>query len=375
MCPRCFFISALLATSACGANTQTTPRAQGTETPAPRTSFESGQPADARELARFEQAAAYSKENRGLSTLILRDGKIIFESYYNGHAVDKPQALASGTKSFCGLLAAAAVQDGLISYDELVSDTIEEWKNDPRKSKITVRQLLSLTSGIQGGRLGRVPTYSEAVEAPAIEEPGVRFLYGPNSFQVFGELMRRKLMTFREDPVTYLRRRVLTPIQMEISQWRIGADGFNTLSSGVSITSREWAKFGELIRNHGYWNGQEIIATETLAECFKGSKANPAYGLSFWLNLPYGEGPTPELAKYIRRKQGEVAISPHAPRDLIMAAGAGKERLYIIPSLKLVIVHQAQSITFKDDVFLSLVLGSAPQSDAASDVPRTLETP
>lgn len=362
MCPQGIGIVLLLAASLQGENAQATPN--GSVPALARTAWEMGAPADDQERARFEKAAEYSRENRGLSTLIVRDGKIIFEAYYNGHAVDKPHALTSGTKSFCGVIAAAAVQDGLLAFDEFVSDTIEEWKEDPRKSKITVRQLLHLTSGIQGGRLGGVPTYAEAIEAPAVEEAGVRFLYGPNSFQIFGELMRRKLVTYHEDPVAYLRRRVLAPMGMDATRWRTGTDGFATLSSGAALTSRDWAKLGELLRNRGRWQGQEVVDADPLAECFNGSEVNPAYGLTFWLNLPYGEGPTADLAKYLRRKRGEVAISPHAPRDLVMAAGAGKERLYVIPSLRLVIVHQAQSITFKDDIFLGMIFGSGLPTDS-----------
>ena len=71
--------------------------------------------------------------------LIQREGKVIFERYDNGWAADRFHPLASGTKSFTGVMAMMAVQDGLLTLDEFVADTLTEWKSDPRKSKITVR--------------------------------------------------------------------------------------------------------------------------------------------------------------------------------------------------------------------------------------------
>jgi CubicO group peptidase (beta-lactamase class C family) len=67
--------------------------------------------------------------------------------------------LASGTKSFAGVLAAAAQEDKILKLDERVSETITEWKSDKEKSKITIRQLLTLTSGLDTGQNGRPPNY------------------------------------------------------------------------------------------------------------------------------------------------------------------------------------------------------------------------
>lgn len=88
-------------------------------------------------------AADYSAEQNGYSFLVMHDGEILFERYDQGWTPDTPYRLASGTKSFSGVMLAAAVQDGLLSVDEPVSKTIAEWKADPRLSRITIRELLS----------------------------------------------------------------------------------------------------------------------------------------------------------------------------------------------------------------------------------------
>src|SRR5438067_387502 len=108
------------------------------------------------EQQRFELAAEDSKSARGVSVLVLKGDRVVFEDYQNGHAADEPWMLASGTKSFTGVMLATAIEDKLVSgFDEKVSDTITEWKTDARKSKITLRQLLSLTSGLDAGQIGR----------------------------------------------------------------------------------------------------------------------------------------------------------------------------------------------------------------------------
>src|SRR5882762_3344266 len=96
------------------------------------------------------RAAKYSESRRGASMLVLQNGRTIFEHYANGGSAGGRWPIFSGTKSFWGIAALAAVHDGLFRLDDLVSDTIPEWKSDPRKSRITIRQLLDQTDGIEG---------------------------------------------------------------------------------------------------------------------------------------------------------------------------------------------------------------------------------
>src|SRR5439155_7611555 len=97
----------------------------------------------------MKAAADYSKSQTGQTMVVMFDGKVIFEQYDNGGAIEQPHRLASGAKCFTGSGAIAAVQDGLIKLDNPASENIPEWKNDPQKSTITYRQLLSMTSGLR----------------------------------------------------------------------------------------------------------------------------------------------------------------------------------------------------------------------------------
>jgi CubicO group peptidase (beta-lactamase class C family) len=127
---------------------------------------------------------------------------------------------------------------------------------------ITLRQLLSLTSGIDADHGG----------------PGTRYRYGPAPYQVFGEVVRRKLRAEgiggeKPDPVEdYLKPRILDPIGATPEFWRY-TDGDAHLPSGSRFTAHEWIKYGEFIRLAGRWGEDRIIPGGILAECFTGSSA------------------------------------------------------------------------------------------------------
>ena len=284
-----------------------------------------GQSPDVKNL---RAAADYLASRNGHAMLVYHKNELIFEEYFNGHSEDKPHRLASGTKSFSGVMAAAAVDDKLLTWDEPVADTITEWKDDPRLSRITVRQLLGLTSGMDAGRVGKVPGYVEAISSHAKREPGSTFQYGPAPFQVFGELMKRKLDD--KHPLEYLEERIFEPIGLNYAFWRKGKDGNPHLPSGAALTAKEWAKFGLLVLD----GGRDVISKNNLSQCFKGSKAMRSYGITFWL----GDG-------------------TRLPKGVISAAGAGKQKLYIFPERDLLVVQFAESINFKENEFWNILLG------------------
>jgi CubicO group peptidase (beta-lactamase class C family) len=292
------------------------------------------QPAGAADPA-CRAALAFSAERRGAAVLALKDGKPVCEGYAASGGPETPMEIWSGTKSFSGLMLAAAVQDGLIaSLDEPVATTLPEWRDDPAKARVTLRQLLSLTSGVRS-TVGQVPTYADAIRIPLSTPPGEAFSYGPGPYQVFGEVMRRKLVAAGQpgDPYLYLKRRILDPIGLTPGAWRHMPNGDALLPQGAVLTAREWAKFGELVRAGGVWKGKPLVDRATFAELFKPAPANPAYGVTFWL-------PNPGVAA--GGAGTDLGGAPDIPRDLVLAAGAGNQRLYIIPSRRLVVARLAE---------------------------------
>src|SRR3954471_3424914 len=95
-------------------------------------------------------AARYSEGKHGTSLLVTQNGRTVFERYANGGQADGGWPIFSGTKSFWGIAALVAAGQGLFQLDDLVCDTITEWKGDPQRSQITIRELLNFTDGIEG---------------------------------------------------------------------------------------------------------------------------------------------------------------------------------------------------------------------------------
>ncbi|WP_428630074.1 serine hydrolase domain-containing protein [Sphingopyxis sp.] len=302
-------------------------------------------------------AIAYSDANKGVAVLVLDKGKPVCRSA----DTDKPHELWSGTKSLVGLMAAAAVQDKLLTLDERAADTLTEWQRDPQKSAITIRQLLSMTSG-QASAIGRPLGYAESTKLPLTAAPGATFQYGPAPMQIFGEILRRKLEAAGQDanPGRYAERRILTPAGIKVDEWRNGADGLPLMPQGMVLAADEWAKLGEFVRAGGKVSGKQIVDPEAFAQLFEGSKANAAYGLTWWL-------PRPTTARdMVTRSTDITEKAADLPADMVVAAGAGDQRLYVIPSRRLTIVRQAKldlvalsagaRSTWSDAHFLSLLL-------------------
>jgi CubicO group peptidase (beta-lactamase class C family) len=296
--------------------------------------------------------------------LVTQNGRTIFEHYANGGSASGRWPIFSGTKSFWGIAALAAIHDGLFKLDDPVSDTIAEWKSNPRKSRITIRQLLNQTDGIEGAsRLQRASIRdrnTRAIRLPAVAEPSAAFIYGPSHLQVFSELLRRKLKG--RSTIAFVEGRVLGRLGLGHLNYKKDSLGNPLPATGFELTAREWARLGELVLGDGNYHGRQIVPASLLREAFVGSRANPSYGLTFWLNQQAPGGREEDEERMLdlpwqSAQWADVCICKDAPPDMVVALGSGHQRLFIIPSLKAVIVRQGSGGKFSDAHFLRLVLG------------------
>ncbi|HWA15381.1 MAG TPA: serine hydrolase [Gemmatimonadales bacterium] len=289
-------------------------------------------------------AAQYSAAHAGDAVLVYRNDSLIFEQYQNGWKADQSHSLASGTKAFACVLVALAQRDGLIRLETQIAQSQPTITPiDPRSplAGVTVRQLLNLTSGLstdQNGQLIRVAA------------PGQRFAYGGVSFLVFNQLLASKLPD--GDVVGYLTRRVFRPLGMTSVVMEPG-----NLASGAAMTARDWGKFGVLLLQRGEWQGRQLIPAAALAECGKGSDANPYYGMGLWLNPAEPTRPAPSGVQRAGASD-RIVSAPDLPHDLLLAAGSGGQRLYILPTQGLVVVRLGHNTgpDYRDEEFLRLLM-------------------
>jgi CubicO group peptidase (beta-lactamase class C family) len=310
------------------------------------------------------RAANYSDRSRGFSVLVMQNGKTVFEHYANGGGADMRCKIFSGTKSFWGIAALCAVRDGLIKLDDRVADTIGEWKSDPRKTQITIRQLLNQTDGIEPAPHLHSESIRDrnavAIQLPLVAAPGSAFAYGPSHLQIFNEVLRRKLNG--RSTISYISENVLSPLGLTSLEFKRDGRGNPLPASGFELTAREWARFGELVLGRGNYSGKQIVPSSLLAQALTGSGANPSYGLTVWLNRQAPSAREIDYEKELdlkwqRARWGGVCICRAAPPDMVVALGSNYQRLFIIPSMNTVIVRQGWSAKFSDALFLRLILG------------------
>jgi CubicO group peptidase (beta-lactamase class C family) len=305
-------------------------------------------------------AAKYSAEHRGNSFLAIQNGKTLREEYPGRGDADSPQRIYSGTKAFWNLAALAAAEDGILNFDERVADTIVSWRKDPRKSRVTIRQLLDFSCGLAPGFSLQVNEYGDrdqaALRLPMVAEPGEAFIYGPSALQVFHRVLKEKLN--KESPTHYLERRVLRRLRLGPQRYLDDRAGNPLLAAGFTLTARQWARLGQLVLD----KGKPVVRLESLAQCWRGSLANRAFSLGWWNNRAAPSGREFDFEdmlnpKWSRQNWHDACLSRAAPRDLVACIGSRYQRLYVIPSLDLVVVRQGAGGRFSDARFLRLLLG------------------
>jgi CubicO group peptidase (beta-lactamase class C family) len=342
-------------------------------------------PASAAELARYDNAATYSDGQAGEAVVVWKNGAIVYQHYSAGYT-NTAHSLASGTKSFSCAFEAFAETDGRLALDDKASNVITEWAADPKKSLITIRGLLSLQSGLSGNpayspvTAPTLDTYQLAVTNTASYSQGEAFIYDPLSFQAFAMIFQAKTggtyagngqITGGTDPVEYLQSKLFTPLGIAQSAyvWQRDAKGRPQMAGGASFTATDWIKFGQFMIQRGTWASTRLLDAARLNQC-TGGYINPAYkgyGITWWLNansagtvsavdrIPTDGQPLP----------GFDQVAPNAPADVYMAAGTGKQRLYVFPSQNMIVVRfaplAAGSLSdWSDDTFLGKILGTVP---------------
>lgn len=307
---------------------------------------------------RIQALAAYSSAHGGHALLISQNGKILHESYTNGHSRREPHRIYSGTKAFWCLTAFAAEKDGLFDLDDPVSDTITEWQDDKRRSRITVRQLLDFSSGIEPVFGLHENEYKDrtasALKASVVGTTGKSFIYGPAALQVYHELLARKLKAEKQTPTRYLERKVLGPLDLGPQRYLADQNGAPLLAAGFMQTARQWSELGVWLLKH-----DDILSR------IKSSTANRAYGFGFWNNHAAESKSAREVdvedtldKKWHEQSWRDACICRDAPADLIACIGSYGQRLYIVPSQKLVIVRLAKDSRPDDAKMLGVLFGT-----------------
>lgn len=276
--------------------------------------------------ATLEEASAYAEQSRSTAFIVAVGGKILLERYYGGADASLTRDVASVQKSVMAVLAGVAVDRQLLSLDETVTSVLGAgWSNAPAEAEaaITVRHLLTMTSGLD-----------EKLEyaAPA----GTAWLYNNDAYYRVRLVLEQKAGRGID---ALAKEWLFDRIGMRDSAFRARRerDTKGLAVVGLQTTARDMARFGLLVLARGSWEGAAIVPAAFLDAAGSTSQPhNEAYGYLFWLN---GTG-TLRLPPSIATAGPLV---PAAPADAVAALGKGDQKIYIVPSERLVVVRQGEA--------------------------------
>jgi len=319
-------------------------------------------PASSAEDWNFRSAASYSRKTGGRLLLIWQDGRPATVDAARGFTPESPVNVFSITKSVAalGVLAAPGFAP---------AKSFPQPPGTSGRRGAEIGRLLSQTSGISTGYeriYGRrvKDVRATAASLPAVHPPGAVFEYGPSHYELLGLCFGHS--AGGSDPArTVLEKKILAPLGIRPRGWRFDGSRKIYLSAGAVLSGNDLLKLGQLVLDKGCaGRSRRIIPEKHLRLALTGSPANPAYGFGFWLN-GNASGPAArerdvESAIGSRLSTLEwkrMCLSRCAPADMVAMVGSGGQRVYVIPSRRMVIVRLGRPGGFQDPAFFRALTG------------------
>ena len=304
---------------------------------------------------------------RGTKTfVVVRRGKIVYEWYSPDWSASKPHYTASLAKALVGGTSLLlALNDGLLSADDPASKFIPAWREDPLKSRITIRHLATHSSGIEDAEQDDIPhadlpgwkgafwrrepdPFSLAIhQAPVLFAPGTRYAYSNPGMAALAYAVTASLKG--GDLRTLLKDRVMNPLGVPDSDWSTGygqtyeVDGLTLVANwgGGSYTARAAARVGQWMLQRGEWEKRALVSQNVLA-CVISYAGTP---------IPTRPVGNPQPASGLGWYTNFDGVWADVPRDAFAGAGAGNQVMLVVPSLDLVVVRNGALLAGKESGF------------------------
>jgi CubicO group peptidase (beta-lactamase class C family) len=232
------------------------------------------------------------------SLMVLRHGHVVAEGWWGPYRREDPHVLFSLSKSFASTGMGLAIAEGRLSLDDTVLSFFPEHA-PPAPSEnlkaMRVRDLLAMNTGhhaedIAGFSFGpsEIPLTRAFLSLPVAHKPGTHFVYNtPASYMLSAIVQKVSGMTL----VEYLRPRLFEPLGISNPTWAESPDGVSLGGFGLSVTTEDIARFGQMYLHKGVWQGQAILSPEWVALATARQVSNGSnpqsdweqgYGYQFW---------------------------------------------------------------------------------------------
>ena len=264
--------------------------------------------------------------------ILLKDGKIVLEKYFNGHDISTDWYWASAGKTLTAFMVGIAQQENFLSISDTSSNYLGSgWTNctNSQEEAITIWHQLTMTTGLDDNV--NDPSCTEDTCLNFLSTPGTRWAYHNAPYTLLDQVIENAVGLSLN---WYMHQKLKTPTGMNGLFINLGND--NVYFS----TARSMARFGLLMLNGGNWGGNNQIMTDTSffnASINSSQNINPAYGYLWWLN-----GKTHLMLPY-SQFQFNGKLNTNAPDDLYVALGKNGQSLNVVPSQNIVWLRMGES--------------------------------
>jgi len=235
------------------------------------------------------------------SLLVVRHGKLVFERYFNHSDAGEANLVASVSKSILSVATGIAIDDGLLELDTRINEFLPPDLVGAH-GDLTVENLLTMSGGLALNEdaeylydvgpsdLPGEPSFVRAVlKRESVAPAGSEFAYSTGLTQVLAAVLTEAT---GQSLCAYVADRLLGPLGIDVEKWWVEPDGNFAGGHSVFITPREMARFGQLVLQHGQWDGEQVVPAawldRSLAErwdlgCRGALAAHQGYGFLWWL--------------------------------------------------------------------------------------------
>lgn len=270
--------------------------------------------------------------------VVIRNGYLVAEDYFNGYIRSRPHIIASVSKSFLSAITGIALHRGDIdSLEEKVLDYFPEYiysGMDERKYQITIRHLLTMRMGIRDESEDNYGVYwglyyspnwiKATIESPLVFDPGERMRYNTFQTHLLSGIITRAT---QKSTLKYGKEFLFDPMGIDVDEWKRDPQGIYFGGNEMYFTPQEVALFGSLYLKHGMLNGKQIVSAAWVDSSLSpstnnthpnewGALKNYNYAHLWWL--------------------GQIN-----EKDMFMGYGYGGQFLVVFPELDLIVVSTA----------------------------------
>ncbi len=286
------------------------------------------------------------------SLLIIRNGSLVFEKYYKGYSREIPHNIFSVTKSITSLLIGSALYEGKInSLDEKILDSFpgqEPILNlDERKKAITIKNLLTMTSGLKWSEFNDSYTNPTSdlfglslaedwikfmLDKPMAAEPGSVFNYNSGNTILLSGIIKNAV---GKEAAIYGADKLFQPLNIISYEWQTGAKNLTNTGWGLVMRPIDMAIIGDMMLGKGFYKGKRIIPEE-------------------WINISTATQVTIDLGSEYAMgwwRLGSNWSNRFNNNDIFYASGFAGQYILVIPHLNMIVVSTAGNFTTQNRFF------------------------